>query len=124
MASVGDKPVVASGIDTGDAARKRNVVANQAAAAVPPVVEIDDKKKTAKKVCIRPLACSLSPQNNSSIGLTPLSCSMLILGLPLGPLHARRFLPVGVDHCPHCLYGVCFLHTVLEDWSLANCDLG
>lgn len=48
MASVADKPVVASGVDAGDAARRRNVAAPQPAAAQP--VETDDKKKAQKKV--------------------------------------------------------------------------
>jgi len=49
MASVAEKPVVASGIDVGDAARRRNVAAPQPAVARP--LEADDKNKPLKKVC-------------------------------------------------------------------------
>jgi len=49
MASVAEKPVVASGVDAGDAARRRNVAAPQPAGTK--LVEADDKKKQLKKVC-------------------------------------------------------------------------
>ena len=50
MAAVADKATAVSGINVGDAARRRNVAAPQ-----PPVVqpaEADDKKKLVKKVRI------------------------------------------------------------------------
>lgn len=49
MASVADKPIIASGVDAGDAVRRRNVAAPQPGAVQP--VEADDKKKAQKKVC-------------------------------------------------------------------------
>jgi dolichyl-phosphate-mannose-protein mannosyltransferase len=47
MASAAEKPVVASGVDAGDAARRRNVAAPQPASTQP--AEADDKKKQLKK---------------------------------------------------------------------------
>jgi dolichyl-phosphate-mannose-protein mannosyltransferase len=44
-----DKATAVSGVDIGDAARRRNVAAPQSAAVVPKP-EADDKKKPAKKV--------------------------------------------------------------------------
>jgi hypothetical protein len=56
MASAAEKPVFASGVDAGDAARRRNVAAPQAPVITP--AEADDKKKQLKKVRICP-RCAL-----------------------------------------------------------------
>ncbi|MDA4133633.1 MAG: hypothetical protein OK454_11010 [Thaumarchaeota archaeon] len=60
-----DKAAVASGADVGDAARRRNVpAAGQPAPAGQ--VEVDDKKKAAKKVCPAVYTPTLGPKARSS----------------------------------------------------------
>jgi hypothetical protein len=113
-----EKGVFASGLESdSQSTRRRNVSSTSANGAMVNRVEVDDKKTQIKKVSILNLA---------EAGPAVIFTSCVLTCLPSTERANITRVPrrMGISDCATYIHHIGILHTAVQDWLVANCDLG